>query len=66
LQALNNVITFVGSLRISGVKAIGKVGLSLEKDFFKTVNYDILYETIGSYLSVRNFSLIEHNSFITL
>jgi hypothetical protein len=45
------------SLRSAGVKAIGKVGLSLDADYFKTVNYDILYETVGSYLSVRNIAL---------
>jgi hypothetical protein len=47
--------TFVFSLRNADVKATGKVGLSLSGDFFKTINYDILYKPIGSYLSVREF-----------
>ncbi|XP_021915921.1 uncharacterized protein LOC110827999 isoform X2 [Zootermopsis nevadensis] len=39
-------------LRNSDVKAIGKVGLSIDGDYFKTINYDILYEGTGAYLSV--------------
>jgi len=39
------------------VKATGKVGLSLEGDFFKTINYDILYEPSGTYLTVRNLAI---------
>ncbi|PNF26093.1 hypothetical protein B7P43_G04917, partial [Cryptotermes secundus] len=39
-------------LRNADVKATGKVGLSLEGDSFKTINYDVLYKPIGSYLSV--------------
>lgn len=45
----------VHSLRNSDVKAIGKVGLSIDGDYFKTINYDILYEGTGAYLSVRKF-----------
>jgi hypothetical protein len=43
-------------LRNSDVKGTGKVGLSLAGDFFKTINYDVLYKPIGSYLSVREFT----------
>jgi hypothetical protein len=55
VQELIVTESFVFSLRNADVKATGKVGLSLEGDSFKTINYDILYKPIGSYLSVREF-----------
>jgi hypothetical protein len=56
LQELIATKSFVFSLRNADVKATGRVGLSLEEDSFKTINYDVLYEPIGSYLSVRELS----------
>ncbi|GFG32445.1 hypothetical protein Cfor_02543, partial [Coptotermes formosanus] len=45
-------------LKNSGVKATGKVGLSLQTNFFKTINYDVVYQPSESYLTV---SYLEDN-----
>jgi hypothetical protein len=42
------------SLKNSDVKATGKVGLSLQTNFFSNINYDVAYQTSGSYFTVRH------------
>nr|AGT15837.1 50MGP [Reticulitermes flavipes] len=39
-------------LRNSPFKGTGKVGLSLQTNFYKTINYDVVYQPTGSYLTV--------------
>ena len=53
MQELTARYPLVCSLKNSGVKATGKVGLSLQTNFFKTINYDVAYQPTGSYLTVR-------------
>jgi hypothetical protein len=58
MQKLIEISPFVFSLKNSDVKATGKVGLSLGEDTFKTINYDVQYQPTGSYLSVRELSVL--------
>jgi hypothetical protein len=60
MQELNVQYPLVCSLRNSQVKATGKVGLSLQTNFFKTINYNVDYQPIGSHFTVRQL-LINSN-----
>jgi hypothetical protein len=53
MQELNVQYPLVCSLRNAQVKATGKVGLSLQTNFFDTINYDVAYQPSGSYFTVR-------------
>jgi len=53
MQELTVQCPLVCSLRNSHVKGTGKVGLSLQTNFFKAINYNVAYQPSGSYFTVR-------------
>jgi len=53
MQELTVQYPLVCSLRNSDVKATGKVGLSLQTNFFETINYDVAYQPSGYTFMVR-------------
>jgi hypothetical protein len=58
MQELTVQYTLVCSLRNTHVKAAGKVGLSLQTNFFETINYDVAYQPSRSYFTVRQLLII--------
>ena len=53
MQELSVQYPLVCSLRNSHVKATGKVGLSLQTNFFKTINHNVDYQPSGFSFMVR-------------
>jgi hypothetical protein len=54
------MISVYFSLKYSDVKATGKVVLSLQTNFFCDINYDVAYQTNGSYFTFSHI-LIKFN-----
>ena len=48
------MISYHFSLKTSDVEATGKVGLSLQTNFSSNINYDVSYQSNGSYFTVRH------------